>query len=150
MSRALYCWYSLNELEALGRRQARMHGIIDVARLTRLCELLKSDNGSVRVTFNFSQQQASWVTVDFSYEGQLDLVCQRCLDTVTEHISGHIVLAILEDDSMERIVPAGCEPVVLSGKRFQPLESIEDELIISLPLVARHSQIDKCVSLVGL
>tara|TARA_B110000263_G_C14971559_1_gene357279 strand:- start:322 stop:537 length:216 start_codon:yes stop_codon:yes gene_type:complete len=43
--------------------------------------------------------------------------------------------------------PAGHEPIVLSGARFQPAETVEDELIVSLPLVARHSQVGECGSL---
>ena len=144
MSRSLYVWYSLNELEALGRRQVQLNGEMDLGKLTRLCELLKSDKGSVRASLRFSQQGMGSTAVDLSYEGNLDLVCQRCLESVTEKISGRVLLVILEDDSMVSSAPAGHEPIVLSGARFQPAETVEDELIVSLPLVARHSQVDEC------
>jgi uncharacterized protein len=147
MSRSLYVWYSLNELEALGRRQVQLNGEMDLGKLTRLCELLKSDKGSVRASLRFSQQGMGSTAVDLSYEGNLDLVCQRCLESVTEKISGRVLLVILEDDSMVSSAPAGHEPIVLSGARFQPAETVEDELIVSLPLVARHSQVDECGSL---
>tara|TARA_B110000116_G_scaffold249569_1_gene243359 strand:+ start:356 stop:799 length:444 start_codon:yes stop_codon:yes gene_type:complete len=140
-------WYSLNELEALGRRQVQLNGEMDLGKLTRLCELLKSDKGSVRASLRFSQQGMGSTAVDLSYEGNLDLVCQRCLESVTEKISGRVLLVILEDDSMVSSAPAGHEPIVLSGARFQPAETVEDELIVSLPLVARHSQVDECGSL---
>ena len=140
-------WYSLNELEALGRRQVQLNGEMDLGKLTRLCELLKSDKGSVRASLRFSQQGMGSTAVDLSYEGNLDLVCQRCLESVTEKISGRVLLVILEDDSMVSSAPAGHEPIVLSGARFQPAETVEDELIVSLPLVARHSHVDECGSL---
>lgn len=41
-------------------------------------------------------------------------------------------------------VPAGYEPIILSGERFQPAEVIEDELIVSLPLIPRHARIEEC------
>ena len=148
MSRSLYVWYSLNELEALGRRQVQLNGEMDLGKLTRLCELLKSDKGSVRASLRFSQQGMGSTAVDLSYEGNLDLVCQRCLESVTEKISGRVLLVILEDDSMVSSAPEDHEPIILSGVRCQPAEIVEDELIISLPLVARHSQIDECGSLV--
>ena len=148
MSSPLYVWYSLNELEALGRRQAQLNGKIEIGRLTRLCELLMSDKGSVSARFEFSQQGVDRTTVDLSYKGTLDLVCQRCLESVTEEISGRVLFVILEDDSMVSSAPEDHEPIVLSGIRCQPAEIVEDELIISLPLVARHSQIDECGSLV--
>jgi len=40
--------------------------------------------------------------------------------------------------------PAGYEPITLSGERFQPAEVIEDELIVSLPLIPRHARIAEC------
>jgi len=147
MSRALYVWYSLNELEALGRRQAQLNGEMELGGLTRLCELLESDKGTVRASLGFGQQGTGWTTVDLSYEGSLALVCQRCLESVTKKISGRVLLVILEDDSMVSSSPAGYEPIVLSGARFQPAETVEDELIVSLPLVARHSQVGECGSL---
>jgi len=147
MSSQLYVWYSLNELEALGRRQAHLNGNIEIGRLTRLCELLMSDKGSVKVSFGFSQQGADWTTVDLSYEGTLELVCQRCLESVKEEISGRVMFVVLEDDSMISSAPEDHEPIILSGVRCQPAEIVEEELIISLPLVARHRQIDECGSL---
>lgn len=148
MSSPLYVWYSLNELEALGRRQAHLNGNLEIGRLTRLCELLMSDKGSVRASLGFSQQGVDWTTVDLSYEGTLELVCQRCLESVTEEICGRVRFVVLEDDSMVSSAPEDHEPIILSGVRCQPAEIVEDELIISLPLVARHSQIDECGSLV--
>ena len=144
MPRTLYAWYSLNELEALGQRKAQLKGEIDATRLTRLRELLRSDEGSVRASLKFGQQGAGYVTVDLHYETNLELACQRCLEPMKEKASGHVSLVVLEDESMAAGAPAGYEPIMLSGGRFQPAEVIEDELIVSLPLIPRHAQIEEC------
>lgn len=144
MPRTLYAWYSLNELEALGQREAQLNGEIDATRLTRLRELLRSDDGSVRASFRFGQQGAGYVTVELEYEIDLELTCQRCLEPMKEKASRHVSLVVMEDESMAAGAPAGYEPIILSGERFQPAEVIEDELIVSLPLIPRHARIEEC------
>lgn len=144
MPRSLYAWYSLSELEALGQREARLDGEIDATRLTRLRELLNSEDGSVRASLKFGQRGAGYVTVDLDYETDLELACQRCLEPMKEKRSGHVSLVVLEDESMAAGAPAGYEPITLSGKRVQPAELVEDELIVSLPLIPRHARIEEC------
>jgi uncharacterized metal-binding protein YceD (DUF177 family) len=61
-----------------------------------------------------------------------------------EKESGHVLFVVLEDDAMAAAAPVGYEPIMLSGGRFQPAELIEDELIVSLPLIPRHARIEEC------
>ena len=147
MPRSLYAWYSLNELEALGQREARLSGEIGLEQLKRLRELLHSDSGSVRASFRFGQQGVGYITVDLAYEISFELECQRCLEPMKENVSRCVSFVILESESMEAGAPAGYEPVTLSGDRFQPATLIEDELIVSLPLIPRHDRIENCGAL---
>lgn len=144
MPRTLYAWYSLNELEAFAQREARFDEEIDAAQLPRLRKLLHTDDGSVRVSFRFGQQRVGYVTVELEYRFNFKLVCQRCLDPVEEKTSHRVLLVVLEDESMAASAPAGYEPIILSGERFQLAEVIEDELIVSLPLISRHARIEEC------
>jgi uncharacterized metal-binding protein YceD (DUF177 family) len=66
------------------------------------------------------------------------------LDPVEEKASHRALLVVLEDESMAASAPDGYEPVILSGERFQLAEMIEDELIVSLPLISRHARIEEC------
>jgi len=61
-----------------------------------------------------------------------------------EKESGHVLFVVLEDDSMAATAPVGYEPIMLSGGRLQPAELVEDELIVSLPLIPRHALIEEC------
>ena len=144
MPRSLFAWYSLNELEVLGQKNARLSGEIDLGRLTRLRGLLHSDAGSLRADMRFGQHGAGYVTVSLEYEVDFELECQRCLEPMKESVRRTVSLVVMEDESMEEGAPAGFEPVVLAGDRFQPAHAIEDELIVSLPLVARHRGIEDC------
>ncbi len=147
MPRSLYAWYSLNELEALGQREAQLSGAIDLKRLIRLSELLHSEHGSVRASLEFGQRGTGYTTVHLRYEIDFELECQRCLEPMKENISRDVSFVVVENESMEG-APAGYEPITLSGGRFQPAEFVEDELIVSLPLIPRHARIEQCGALV--
>lgn len=144
MPRSLHAWYSLNELDTLSQRAARLDGEIDAARLTRLREWLHSDDGRVRAGLRFGRQGGGYITVELSYETDLELACQRCLEPMRETACGRVALVVLEDESMAAGAPAGYEPIMLYGGRLQPATVIEDELIVSLPLVPRHARIQQC------
>jgi uncharacterized metal-binding protein YceD (DUF177 family) len=46
--------------------------------------------------------------------------------------------AVAETEGSLAQLPEGMESIALNGERFQPATVIEDELIVSLPLVPRH------------
>ena len=147
MPLSLYAWYSLNALESLGRRQALIAGEIEFERLTRFCELLHSEHGSVRVGFRFDQQAAGYTTVRLEYDASFELQCQRCLEPMEERVSRGASFVIVGGDSIPAGVPEDHEPVELSGDRFQPVGFVEDELIMSLPLIPRHARLEQCGAL---
>ena len=147
MPGSLHTWYSLYDLGVLGDREARLTGEIELAQLTRLRELLHADRGSVRASLLFGQRGSDCVTVELDYEVVLELECQRCLEPLVQEMSEHVSIALLGTDTPESCAPEGYEPVVVSGDRLQPATLIEDELIISLPLVPKHARKDECGNL---
>jgi uncharacterized protein len=143
MSNALHSWYSLRDLAALGERAAILRGEIRLRRLPRLSGLLSTDEGSVRASLSF-RQRGGWVTFELEYETTLELTCQRCLAPVRHCVSEKVNMIVMEESAMERHAPEGYEPLALDGDRIKPAELIEDELIVSLPLVPRHARTEEC------
>jgi uncharacterized protein len=81
-------------------------------------------------------------------EATLQLVCQRCLDPLAHPLRTRVEMGLLETDSMDTRLPEGCEPITLDGGRLLPAQLIEDELIVSVPLVPRHALPEECGRLV--
>ena len=144
MSRALTGWYDPG---LLGSQQASLSGDIHVKSLRRLCELLDSEEGTVKAEFRFDQRQPQCVTVEIDYEAALAVVCQRCLEPFTLSLADHSALAIVEPDGSEDYAPEGFEPLLLEEAKLQPVALLEDELIMALPLVPRHEEEADCGSL---
>ncbi len=147
MSGSLHAWYSLRDLETLGVRQAVFSDALPLARLPRVASLLAAGEGSVRATLRFGKRSDGWLTVGLSYEADMQLFCQRCLEPVKQHVAGDVLLAVLDSVSAEAQLPEGSEPLELEDGRISPSKVIEDELIVSLPLVPKHARIDDCGSL---
>lgn len=147
MSGSLHAWYSLRDLETLGVRQAHFSDELALARLPRFVSLLSADEGSVRATLSFGQRSDGWLTVELTYATDVQLVCQRCLESVELRVRGQVSLAVLDSVAADSQLPEGHEPVELEDGRLSPLQLIEDELIVSLPLVPKHARVEDCGSL---
>lgn len=147
MSGALQAWYSAAQLDALAARGAVLSEELELSRLTRLRELLATGVGRVAATFEFAPRKPGWVPVELRFETRVALTCQRCLEPLELHLDERIELGIIESASLEEGLPEGCVAVVLEDERVSPIELLEDELLVSLPLVPRHDSITECGSL---
>jgi uncharacterized protein len=146
MSGSLHAWYSLRDLESLHTRHGELGGDLELAQLPRLAGLLQSADGSVRARLRF-EQRGGGIGLTLEYETTVQLTCQRCLEPYGEHIANRVELALVEQGADEASTPQGHEPVELDDGRLLPARLIEDELILSIPLVPKHARVQDCGSL---
>jgi uncharacterized protein len=147
MPGSLHAWYSLRELESLADREVTLSGELDVRMLTRLTSLLHSDVGSVSATLLFRQRRDGWLAAVLDYRATVELVCQRCLEPFRHEVAQSVNVVIAASDSLPATVPDGFEPFELAEGRLQPVELVEDELIVAIPLVPKHARVEDCGSL---
>ncbi len=141
MSRSLHGWF---DPLRLGESRTRLEGEIPLSRLHRLRDLLVSDSGSVSARLAFSQHPSGPVLVDLTVDGELSLICQRCMEPLRLHVEEQAALALLENDSTEQVAPQGYEPYEMPEARLNPATLVEDELIMALPLSPRHESVEEC------
>lgn len=148
MPRRLHAWYSFPDLVALGDRDAVLTGELELAQLTRLAPLLHTDGGeNVAVSLRMSRTTGDRLTMSLSFNVRLNLICQRCLEPMEFAVAEDVVWTVLQSDSQLAAISAEAEALVLDGERLQPAGLVEDELIVSLPMVPRHASIDECGAL---
>jgi uncharacterized protein len=70
------------------------------------------------------------------------LQCQRCLEPFGYEIIGDFNSAILESEAEADELPDYYDPVVVEDGTLVVQDLIEDELIISLPIVPMHDLAD--------
>jgi uncharacterized protein len=151
MSGSLHVWYSLRDLETLGKRQTTLAGELELRKLKRLTELLHSPasdvGGSVEASLRFQQRGDGWLGLTLDYRTTVELTCQRCLEPFNEDIAGQVDLAVAASEPPPAAVPEGLDAVELDEGRLLPARLIEDELIVSIPLVPKHARVEDCGSL---
>ena len=151
MSGSLHVWYGLRDLETLGKRQVTLDGEFPLRKLTRLAELLHDPDGdavgSVEASLRFEQRGDGWLGLTLDYDTTVELTCQRCLEPFRERISDRVAMVIAESEPPPSVVPEGFELVELDDGRLLPAQLIEDELIVSIPLVPKHARVEDCGSL---
>jgi uncharacterized protein len=143
----LRTWYSLRDLESLADREVALSGELEIDGLTRLKSLLHSGAGSVRATLRIRQRGDGWLAVALDYQGSVELVCQRCLEPFRHELNEVVNVVLADEDSVPSVPPAGYEPFELEGGRLQPVQLVEDELIVAIPLVPKHARVEDCGSL---
>lgn len=144
----LHAWYSFHDLAALGDRDAVLAGDIAAAELARLRAFLDGDHGRrVAASARFGRTAGGAVTLELSFEATLRVTCQRCLEGFDCPLAETVRWIVGETETPASAAAGDAELLVLDGDRLRPAALLEDELIVSLPMVPRHASIDECGAL---
>lgn len=84
-------------------------------------------------------------------KGQIHLICQRCMQPCVVHLEESRQFVFLADEALADAFPMdedALEPLVISAQ-FDLLGTIEDEILLSLPLIPKH-QVGVCEPAKGL
>jgi uncharacterized protein len=116
--------------------QRRFEGTLPLARLPRLADALADSQGECRYVLEFGRDPLGVAYVELTLDAGLPLTCQRTLERFVHQAHVEQRLGLLRDERQEAGLPEGYEPVLLGEEaELRPLELVEDELILALPLV---------------
>ncbi len=126
------------------QRRDEYDAMVPLAELKRLLELTESRQGEVDVHLScgIDLQGVAYTKGDARVE--LELECQRCNQIMRQSFETTFAYTPLFEKSEIEELPDAYEPVELDENGEIDLRRlIEDELILSLPLVAMHAE-DQC------
>lgn len=126
----------------LSRSGRRFEGEVAVAQLPRLAELVTTAQDRLRYKIDGLIDKDGYPVADLHLVGRVQLICQRCnapLDFELEGTTRFRFVATeeelnalpIEDDEIEMIV---------GSRSMSVYDWVEDEAILSLPLVPRHGE----------
>lgn len=148
MPGALQAWYGFQDLEMLADREAELTGEFEIAQLNRLAPLVHAHRDRViRACMRCWRRSDGSLQLQLSYNAELSLLCQRCLEPVEVNVDETADWDIGCGGQSRATVPAEGDVLDLGDQRVRPLDLLEDELILSLPMVPRHPSIDECGAL---
>ncbi|MBI2970521.1 MAG: DUF177 domain-containing protein [Gammaproteobacteria bacterium] len=116
-----------------------LSGELQVEGMQRLNELLHEHAGSVRFRLSFERDDQGRVCIRGEFSTRLALTCQRCLEPVPVDVTGPIDVALVTDDREAEQLPGGVEPVMMQEWKIHLPAFLEEEILLSLPLVPAHT-----------
>jgi len=122
-----------------------LQGVISLARFDRLAEVLLDTEGDAQVDLTFDVDQQGIKYMAGSVQADVRQECQRCLQSTQQHISSEARWGLVFSEEAAKQLPRDYEPLILDGQEADLWAIVEDELMLSLPIVAYHSP-DECRS----
>ena len=113
-------------------------GTIALEKFTRFTELLASVEGVVQVKLEFRKGKKRSIRVVGRATAELTLVCQNCLAELKYELEAKFQHFIVENEQMLLDLAENEDAIVCDEDKISLAAIIEDELIISVPMVSRH------------
>lgn len=143
MQNALPEWVNLYRL---ADREDTLSGSFAVESMMRLGRSLSSRSGGGTARLSFRRDGSGRAMIEGELEAELTFSCQRCLEPVTLEVRGRVAVVVVEDIAQtdDESIPEDFEAFENSGGNIRMLPLIEDELILSAPLVPMHASSAEC------
>lgn len=122
----------------LAEREAEFRGTANMADMPRLASCLVDSEGTVEVQIRFAKDEQRLRVISGEAHGKVRMTCQRCLEPVSVEIDASLNLAVTLTDEQAQNLPRCYDPLIMETDEIELLPIIEDELMLSLPLVPFH------------
>jgi uncharacterized protein len=115
-------------------------GVLPLQKLSRVAGIALAGSGDFTVELEFTRSIGGRPMVKGHVRGDIMLECQRCMQPVQIHIDNPIQVALTTFESDERPEQEGLEAWLVEDERLFLQDFVEDEILLALPLVAKHEQ----------
>lgn len=127
-------------LDQLSSGQHHWQGSLPAQQMPRLRELVIAVE-SAGAQFTIEALSAG-VTIQGSCQARLQLHCERCLQAMTTEIVSEFELTAVDTPEQADALEADRLAVVAPRGELDVCAMVEDELILGLPVVARHEDVN--------
>jgi uncharacterized protein len=124
----------------LARGRDRVAGAIDIGSLPRLAAM-GCDAGALAYRVSGGENGAGRPSLTIELNGELRLVCQRCLEPFVFPLAARSELELAETESEIEVAEDDIDRV-LATKAMDVAALVEDEAILALPMVPLHERCD--------
>lgn len=131
----------LGDPRKFAQQGVTLEGFVAVSDLPRLASALEAADGEIAVRLQFAINEEGKRAVTGHAVGKLPLKCQRCLEAVYQEVESNISLGIVWDEEAAKSLPAYLDPWIAGEGAADFYEMIEEEVLLSLPIVAYHDEL---------
>ncbi len=124
------------------RLDEQLSGTTPVADFARLTTETADRGGEIRWSFAGGRHSKGFPQLTMVVEGEVSLLCQRCLSSYRQPLASTTVLVMARDeadaDETEERLDDDSIDVIVGSASLDLLQLVEDEVLLSLPLSPRH------------
>lgn len=118
-------------------------GIITIKQLKRLGEATEGVNNDAQITLSFDIDAQGLKIFRGNAKVDVSLECQRCWKIFEHHCEVEFIYSPIFNEDQANSLPEAYEPALIDENSEINLHHlIEDELMVALPQVAMHNEID--------
>lgn len=129
----------VNPFRMIEQRRS-LTGVLPLQQLPRLRELaVGSEVSEFKVEMIFTHSASGLPLIAGSVTGELWLSCQRCLEPVKVTIDTQLNVVLTTSQTDREPEEEGYELYIVDDERIFVRDFIEDEILLALPVVARHA-----------
>lgn len=127
------------------QQEREIQGEIRIAELPQIVGLTSQPDNVLKVVMNFSKSSLKYPLLEGTVEGEIVQICQRCLgDTITK-IDERFALLLVTSEMSQIAEQEGHDIFEYDEATINTVELIEEEVMLALPIVAKHKSVDECL-----
>jgi DUF177 domain-containing protein len=131
-------WSKPLDIDRLSEAEADIDFAVPLAELPRLRAQVASVAGEAHGRVHF-RRMAGVAVAELTLRGTARLVCQRCLGTMNVGVEAETQVGLIASEADAESVPEELEPVLAPEGRISVAELVEEELLLTLPIVPLHA-----------
>ena len=124
----------------LANHAGLIEGTLPLQCFQRLGEMLVAREGEVLLRLEFSKGEFGSTVVNGSAATEVCMICQNCMQPFWRKISCDIAVHIVSDEAKLERLAEDADGIVTPDKVMAVADLIEDELILTMPMIPRHEE----------
>ena len=133
------------DIDRLADGESELDFSVSIAEMPRLRSRLAGAEGMVLGSVHFGRV-AGFAVAELSARGSAALQCQRCMEKMEIPIEASVRVALIPSEAEARRVPEDLEPMLAPGSRISIRDIVEEELMLTLPIVPLHERAADCTA----
>lgn len=130
--------------EGRGVWEAEFH----TRRFPRLTGIAMSDVPDIGVRLEFALSDGK-PAVQGVLRGTVEMLCQRCLRNMRYQIDESFDLVLVNNEAELDRLPESQDAWLMNSGRLDVTDLVEEQLLLAMPLIAKHSDESECVAAVS-
>ncbi len=121
----------------LAEKRRTYEGKVALLKLSRLSDRVNNLEDVATFQLDFTKIGKLSV-IKGVIRAKIQLECQSCLQFMDIEVNSDVKLAIVESDEEAALIPEDYEPLLCNDEKITFIDIIEDEILLSLPVIAKH------------